>query len=127
MFPWVSTIYTACMQIMRFFAVPFSAPFLQVSSVTDTTIAITGGVPADGSVVTGFMVHWQRDTLVGCSDENEGSINATNGNGFIAEIIPDLEPGNRYFITATAYNAVGSGPVSDKVALSTLETGMRHY
>ena len=110
---------------MRFFAVPFSAPFLQVSSVTDTTIAITGGVPADGSVVTGFMVHWQRDTLVGCSDEDEGSINVNSG--FIAEIIPDLEPGNRYFITATAYNAVGNGPVSDKVTSSTLETGMRYY
>ena len=65
--------------------------------------------------------------MVGCSNENEGSINVTSENGFIAEIIPDLEPGNRYFITATAYNAVGSGPVSDKVALSTLETGMRHY
>ena len=125
MFPWVRTIYTACMQIMRFFAVPFPALSLQVSSVTYTTITITGSVPADGSVVTGFLVQWQRDTSVGCSDEDEGSIDVNRG--FIAEMITDLEPGNRYFITATAYNAVGSGPVSDKLTLSTLETGMRHY
>ena len=50
-----------------------------MSSVTDTTITITGSVPADGSVVTGFMVQWQRDTSVGCSDEDEGSIDFNRG------------------------------------------------
>ena len=42
-----------------------SAPVLDDPTiVTTTTITITGS----GSVVTGFVVEWQRDTSVGCSE-----------------------------------------------------------
>ena len=46
------------------------------TSVTSTTITITGSVPS-GTVVTGFEVRWQRDTSVGCSDEDEDTISDT--------------------------------------------------
>ena len=124
MFPWVSTISVACMQIMRFFAVPFSAPSLQVSSATDTTITITGSVLASDSVVTGFMVQWERDTSFGCSNRNQRTI--TENQGFSGSYtITGLEPGNRYTITVAVFNAAGSGPVSNAVTATTEESGKR--
>ena len=109
------------MQIMRFFAVPFPAPSLQVSSVTETTITITGSVPTS-SVVTGFMVQWKRDMSVGCSNRNQQSITVNQG---FSGRITGLEPGNRYTITVTVFNAAGSAPVSNAVTTTTEESGKR--
>ena len=69
--------------------------------VTATFIRITGSV-SSGSVVTGFVVEWQRDTSVGCSDVNERTI-SVNG-AFTSYTIAGLEPGNRYTITVTVYH-----------------------
>ena len=92
-------------------------------SVTSTTITITGSVPSD-TVVTGFEVRWQKDTSVGCSDENEGAISETGAfpNSYQ---ISGLEPGNRYTITVTVSNPAGTASVSNSVTATTLETGER--
>ena len=45
-------------------------------AVTPTTITISGSVPSS-SAVTRFMVEWQRDTSVGCSDVNQGTMSVT--------------------------------------------------
>ena len=93
------------------------------TSVTSTTINITGSVPS-GTVVTEFEVRWQRDPSVGCSDEDEDTISETGAfpNSYQ---ISGLEPGNRYTITVTVSNAAGSAPASNSVTETTLETGER--
>ena len=109
---------------MRFSTVP-SAPVVNTSpTVTSSAINITGSVPI-GSVVTGFVVQWQRDTSVGCSNTNMGSVTVT-GNRFTGHIIVGgLEPGNRYIITVTAFNVAGSGTVSNAISAMTYEIGKR--
>ena len=99
-----------------------SAPVLdEPTIVTATFIRITGSVP--GSVVTGFVVEWQRDTSVGCSDVNERTL-PVNGD-FTSYTITGLEPGNRYTITVTVSNSAGTAPVSNTVTSMTLEAGER--
>ena len=72
-------------------------------------------------MVTGFVVQWERDTSVGCSDRNQQSF--TVNQGFSGSYrITGLEPGNRYTITVTVFNAAGSGPVSNAVTATTMET-----
>ena len=105
------------------FSVPSAAVLSGTTSVTSTTITITGSVPS-GTVVTGFEVRWQRDTSVGCSDEDEGTISETGAfpNSYQ---ISGLEPGNRYTTTVTVSNAAGTAPASNSVTGTTLETGKR--
>ena len=102
-------------------SVPSAAVLDYPTIVTATTITITGSVP--GSVVTGFVVEWQRDTSVGCSDEDERTI-SENG-AFTSYTITGLEPGNRYTITVTVSNSAGTAPVSNTVTAMTVETGER--
>ena len=125
MFPWVSKITHVGIFLsqLNFFTVP-SALILDTSpTATDTTITITGSVPS-GSVVTGFVVQWQRDMSVGCSNKNQRSF--TVNQGFSGSFkITELEPGNRYTISVTVFNAAGSGPVSNNVTATTEETSKR--
>ena len=102
-------------------SVPSAAVLDDPTIVTVTFIRITGSVP--GSVVTGFVVEWQRDTSVGCSDVNERTISVTGL--FSSYIITGLEPGNRYTITVTVSNSAGTAPVSSPVTAMTLEAGER--
>ena len=100
------------MCVLTYFAVP-SAPYIDSTpTVTATTVTITGSVPSD-SVVTGFLVQWQRDTSHGCSNEDEGSILTTGS--FTSYAITGLEEGNKYTITVTLYNEAGSGLVKNFV------------
>ena len=101
---------------------PSAAVLSGTTSVTSTTITISGSV-SSGTVVTGFEVRWQRDTSVGCSDEDEGTISETGAFTNIYQI-SELEPGNRYTITVTVSNAAGSAPASNSVTATTLETGV---
>ena len=92
-------------------------------TVTATTITISGSVPS-GTVVNRFDVEWQRNTSVGCSDKDHGSITNTT-NSFTRHALTELEPGNRYTITVTVSNGAGSSPVSNSVTATTTETGER--
>ena len=110
--------------ILRLYpTVPSAAELSGTTSPLFTTITITGSVPS-GSVVTEFEVRWQRDTSVGCSDEDEDTISETGAfpNSYQ---ISGLEPGNRYTITVTVSNAAGTAPASNSVTGTTLETGER--
>ena len=108
---------------MLCFTVPPAPVLSETPTVTATTITITGTVPS-GSVVTGFMVEWQRDTSVGCSDEDEERV-SVNG-AFTSYTITGLEPGNRYTIIVTVSNSAGSSGVSNTVTPMTEETGERN-
>ena len=104
-----------------FLSVPSAAVLNDPTIVTATTIRITGSVP--GSVVTRFMVEWQRDTSVGCSDVNQGTISESGA--FTSYTITGLEPGNRYTIRVTVSNSAGTAPVSSNVNGRTEEAGER--
>ena len=109
--------------ILRLYpTVPSAAILSGTTSPSSTAITITDSVPSD-SVVTGFEVRWQRDTSVGCSDEDEDTISETGA--FFTYQISGLEPGNRYTITVTVSNAGGTAPASNSVTGTTLETGDR--
>ena len=105
-------------------SVPSAAVLDETTIVTPTFFRITGSV-SSGSVVTGFEVEWQRDTSVGCSDEDERTI-SLNGD-FTIYTITGLEPGNRYTITVTVSNSAGNAPVSNTVTAMTPEAGEREY
>ena len=66
---------------------------------------------------------WQRDTSVGCSDEDEGSTTITDGS--TSYEIMGLEEDNSYIISMTAANAAGSSAVSETVTAMTEEAGER--
>ena len=103
-------------------AVPPAPVLSKTAKVTATTITITDSVPS-GSVVTGFVVEWQRGTSVGCSDEDEDRV-SVNG-AFTSYTITGLEPGNSYTMTVTVSNSAGSSGVSNTVTAMTEETGER--
>ena len=103
-------------------SVPSAAVLDDPTIVTTTTIRITGSV-SSGSVVTGFVVRWQRDTSVGCSDVNERTISESGD--FTSYTIMGLESGNRYTITVTVSNSAGTAPVSNPVTAMTPEAGER--
>ena len=88
--------------------------------VTTTTVCITGSV-SSVSVVTGFVVEWQRDTSIGCSDVNQDTMSVTGP--FTSYTITGLQPANRYLITVRMYNNAGSGPASNTVPVMTEEEG----
>ena len=109
--------------ITEIFTAPSALVLHTSPTVTSTTITITGSVP-DGSVLTRFEVQWERDTSVGCSNMNQRSF--TVNQGFSGSYrITGLEPGNRYTITVAVFNAAGSGPVSNAVTATTMETSKR--
>ena len=112
-----------CLSQLNFFTVPSALVLHSSPTATDTTITITGSVPT-GSMVTGFVVQWQRDTSVGCSNRNQRSFAVYQG--FSSSFrITELEPGNGYTISVTVFNVAGNGPVSNAVTATTEETSKR--
>ena len=112
----------ACVLSSNFYlTVPSAAVLTGTTSVTSTAITITGSVPS-GTVVTGFEVMWQRNTSIGCSDVDEGTISETGvfSNSYQ---ISGLEPGNSYTTTVTVSTAAGTSQASNPVTATTLETG----
>ena len=100
-----------------------SAPDLDTPpTVTATTITISGSVPADGSVVGGFVVQWQRVTCPGAGDE--GSMTGTGS--FTSYEITGLDEGNMYTVTVNASNSAGTG-LGSTVDATTTEIGNGHF
>ena len=101
------------------FAVP-GQPTVSLISTTATTISFSWTVPS-GSVVTEYLIEWQRDTSVGCSDKDQDSDTITD----TSYTINGLEEDSRYTITVTASNTAGSSEVSNSVTAVTEEAGER--
>ena len=96
---------------------------IDVVSTTATSIRLSGGVPSD-SVADSYEVMWQRNTSVGCPDEDEGSITITDDS--ISYDIMGLEEDSSYIITVTAYCLDGScetSTIASSIAAVTLEAG----
>ena len=95
----------------------------EVSTTTATSISLSWSVPTD-SVVTQYLVEWQRDTSVGCTDEDQGNTTITDGST-VSYDIPELEENSRYMMTVTVSNSAGSSGVSNSVTAMTLVAGER--
>ena len=87
-------------------------------SAAATTISISWSIPS-GSVVDSYDVTWQRDTLVGCSDEDQAT--TTISGGSTGYVITGLEEDSSYIITLRAFNAAGSS--EDTINAMTQEAG----
>ena len=62
-------------------------------------------------MVDSYEVSWQRDTSVGCPDEDKGSMTLSGDS--TSYNITGLEEDSTYFITLAASNRAGSNNVSD--------------
>ena len=97
-------------------------PTLNAGSTTATGISISWSVPS-GSVVTSFLVQWQRNTAVGsCPDEDQDSTTIMDGS-MTTYNITGLEEDSEYSVTVTASNTVGSSAVSNTITDMTMEAG----
>ena len=86
---------------------------------TATSISLSWSVP--DSVVTSSVVSWQRDTSVGCPDEDEGSTPVTGSS--TSTTLSGRQEDSIYFITVTAFNDAGESKVSSTVVAVTMEAG----
>ena len=85
-------------------AVFLGQPFLQTLSADKTTITLSWGVPS-GSVVTSYVVSWERDSSMVCPYEDEGSITIPTSDESYNTIISGAEEDSRYFVSVTAVNS----------------------
>ena len=119
------TIHLVMLSVFVYYIIVFIVPGQpSVGDVitTSTSISFSWSVPS-GSVVTSYEVRWQRDTSVGCSDEDEGSTTISGGSTSYMHEIMGLEEDSLYRITVTAANVAGSSAVS--VTAMTEEAGER--
>ena len=98
-------------------------PSVTVVATTADSIILSWNVP-NGSVVDSYEVMWQRDTSVGCSDEDEGSGTRNTNSIITGYTISGLEEDSLYRITVTAVNSIAS-IVSETVTAMTEEAGER--
>ena len=95
-------------------------PSVIAETITATSISLSW---SSGSVVTSYMVEWQRDTSVGCPDvEDEGNDMVTGD--FTAYTITGLEEDSSYIITVTVFTAAGSS--EHTITAMTEEAGERY-
>ena len=99
---------------------PPSVPVLTAGTITATSISLswTNG----GSESVSYEVEWQRDTSVGCSDEDQDSTTITDGSS--SYTISGLEEDSSYIINMIASNTAGS-VMSDILTEMTPEAGER--
>ena len=98
-------------------------PSVTVDSTTATTIFLSWSVPS-GSVVTGYVVMWQRDTSM-CPGDDEGSMSVTTSDISTSRTITVQQEDSDYIITVTAVNAAGNSTPSNAVTATTREAGER--
>ena len=98
-----------------------AVPVLTADSPTATSISLSW--TSGGSEGVSYEVEWQRNTSVGCSDEDQDSTTITDGS--TSYTISGLEEDSRYTITVTASNTAGSSEVSNSVTAVTEEAGKR--
>ena len=77
-----------------------AVPVLTADSTTATSISLSW--TSGGSEGVSYEVEWQRNTSVGCSDEDQDSTTITD----TSYTISGLEEDSRYTITVTASNTL---------------------
>ena len=92
-------------------------------TTTSLTIFLSWSVPS-GSVVTSYVVMWQRDTSM-CPGDDEGSMSVTTTDISTSLTITVEQEDSDYTITVTAVNAAGSSAASNTVTAMTGEAGER--
>ena len=76
--------------------------------------------------MTSYEVEWQRDSSLGCSDDDDGSATITDGS--TSYDIVGLEEGQTYTITVRAENTAGMSPASNTVSTTLIgECDKQHY
>ena len=68
-----------------------------------------------------YQVLWQRDSSIGCPEEDSDTLTITDGSTGVQ--IAGLEEDSRYSFTVTASNTAGSSEVSNTVSVMTQEDG----
>ena len=74
-------------------------------STTATSISLSW--TSAGSEGVSYDVEWQRDTSVGCTDEDTDSTTITGGS-MTSYTITGLEEDSMYIVNMTAYNPLGN-------------------
>ena len=92
-----------------------AVPVLMSDSTTATSISLSW--TSAGSEGVSYEVNWQRDTSVGCSDEDTGSTTITGGS-MTNYTITGLEEDSRYIVNMTAYNSLGNEPSNQITAMT---------
>ena len=82
-----------------------AVPVLMSDSTTATSISLSWTNGGTEGVM--YEVEWQRDTSVGCTDEDTGSTTITGGS-MTSYTITGLEEDSRYIVNMTAYNPLGN-------------------
>ncbi|CAI8055357.1 Protein sidekick-2, partial [Geodia barretti] len=82
-----------------------AVPVLMSDSTTATSISLSW--TSAGSEGVSYEVNWQRNTSVGCTDEDTGSTTITGGS-MTSYTITGLEEDSRYIVNMTAYNSLGN-------------------
>ncbi|CAI8043300.1 hypothetical protein GBAR_LOCUS24034, partial [Geodia barretti] len=80
-----------------------AVPVLMSDSTTATSISLSW--TSAGSEGVMYEVEWQRDTSVGCTDEDTGSTTITGGS-MTSYTITGLEEDSRYAVTVNASNSL---------------------
>ena len=93
-----------------------AVPVLTAGTITATSISLSW--TSGGSEGVSYEVEWQRDTSVGCSDEDQDSTTITD----TSYTISGLEEDSRYEVTVTASNTLGE-KTSNQIAPMTMTTG----
>ena len=95
-----------------------AVPVLTSGIMTATSISLSW--TSGGSEGVSYEVEWQRNTSVGCSDEDQDSTTITDGS--TSYIISGLEEDSRYEVTVTASNTLGE-KTSNQITPVTLTAG----
>ena len=96
-------------------------PVFQTLSADKTTITLSWAVPS-GSVVTSYVVMWERDSSMGCPYEDEGSMTISTSDESYNTTISGVQEDSRYFVSVTAVNS-DDNTTSNITTASTDEDG----
>ena len=92
-----------------------AVPVLMSDSTRATSISLSW--TSGGSEGVMYEVEWERNTSVGCTDEDTNST-AVTGSSMTSYTITGLEEDSRYAVTVNAYNSFGDEPSNQITAMT---------
>ena len=84
-------------------------PSVSIATISATSISPFWSVP-QGSVVMNYIVTWERNTSVGCSNVDMGSTTINNSSNRYD--ISQLEEDSHYLVTVRASNSAGTSEIN---------------